>query len=92
MAMTSALLLFLATVAVGGASVVLPGLIWLRTLGTATLFAGLALIVVAVSLDVLDLYRSRRVIGSEIADLSGEAPDSVEEEGQEAERAPQHQV
>lgn len=64
-----AVITFLVTVGVAGASVMFPQVMALRTVGTVALFAGLALIAVGIGLQVLELIVQRHSIGEEVSDF-----------------------
>ena len=68
-----ALLFFLAAVLAGGLSMLYPPVQWIRAMGTIGLGAGLVLMAVAVSLELVESVMARDELEVEIADLDEEA-------------------
>jgi hypothetical protein len=68
------LVTFLLTVWLAGLSIMLPGVVIIRTIGTAGLIVGLALLGAAVALQLADTVIQRRAMGKEIADFQDQLP------------------
>ena len=64
-----ALVTFIVAVCVAAASVMFPKQLLLRTGGTAALFAGLTLLLVATVLHMLETWRERSALVHEVADM-----------------------
>jgi hypothetical protein len=65
-----AIIFFLFTVGVASASVIYPDLLVLRTAGTSTLFLGLSMIGVGITLEMVDLVLQWQSVGKEVSDFS----------------------
>jgi len=83
---TLALLLFVLTVGIAGLSVIYPKFMALRLAGTVGLIGGLGLIGAAVGINLAEVFLSRRIIGTEAADLGASkgAPRGAEQGAEHA--------